>query len=100
MPVVVPTVEPVVVPPTDTTGRFAATTVIPVTETALTYKLRRSNRLDMYVEQIVLLSNGTCRIRFHLCKETKGGRLRHKQTGSLLENITARLNDDLAEKLE
>ena len=38
MPVVVPTVEPVVVPPIDTTGRFAATTVRTVTETALTLK--------------------------------------------------------------
>ena len=85
---------------TATTGRSAATTVMTVTETAITCGLHRSNRFDMYAEQIVLSSHSTCRIRFHLCKETKGSRLRHIQAGSFLENITARLNDDIAEKLE
>ena len=85
---------------TATTSRSATTTVPMITETALTCSLRRSNRLDMYAEQIVLSSNSTCCIRFHLCKEARGSRLRHRQAGSFLEKITARLNDDLAEKLE
>ena len=85
---------------TATTDRHAGMTVLTVTETAMTCGLRRSNRLDMYAEQIALSSNSTCRIRFHLCKETSGSKLGHKQTGSLLENITTRLNDVLAEKFE
>ena len=85
---------------TATTGRSAATTVLTATKTAMTYGLRRSNKLDMYADQIVLSSHSTCRIRSHLCKEARGSRLRHRQAGSFLEKITARLNDDLAEKLE
>ena len=85
---------------TATTSMFAATTIMTVTETAMTSRLRRSNRLNMYAEQMVPLGNSTCRIRLHLCKETRAGRLRHTQASNLLENITARLNDGLAEKLE
>ena len=54
----------------------------------------------MYAEHIVLSSHSTYRITFHLCKETRGGKLRHRQTGSLLEKITTRLNDLFAEKFE
>ena len=82
------------------TTRLATMTVMTVTETALTCGLRRSNRFGVYAKQIVLSSNSTCRIRFHLCKEIMGGRNRHRQTGSLLETITTRLNDVLAEKFE
>ena len=85
---------------TATTSRIAARMVMTVTETAITCGLCQSNRLDVYAEQIVLSSHSTCRIKFHLCKETKGSKLRHRQAGSLLENITARPNDVLAEKLE
>ena len=84
---------------TATTGRFAATTVRLFTETALTCSVRRLYRSDMYVKHIVLSSHSTCRITFHLCKETRGGRLRHKQTGGLLEEITTRLNHLFAEKI-
>ena len=80
------------------TGRFAATTIRLVTETALTCKIRRLYRFDMYAEHIVLSSHSTCRIRFHLCKETKGGRLRHKHTSGLLKEVTSRLNNLFAEK--
>ena len=48
----------------------AGTTFWTVAGTVLTCRPRRSNKLDMYAEQIVLSSNSTCRIRFHLCKET------------------------------
>ena len=85
---------------TATTSRSAGTTVWTVTKTALTCGFRRSNGFDMYAEHIVLLSDNTCRIRFHLCKETRGGQLQHRQTDSLLKNITTRLNDVLAEKFE
>ena len=52
---------------TATTGMLAATTILAVTRGP-----RRPNRLHMYAEQIVLSSNSTCRIRFHLCKKTGG----------------------------
>ena len=54
----------------------------------------------MYAEQIVRSSDSTCRIGFHQCKETRGSRPQHRRTGSLLENITTRLNNVLAEKFE
>ena len=54
----------------------------------------------MYAEQIVRSSDSTCRIGFHQCKETRGSRPQHRRTGSLLENITTRLNNVLAEKFK
>ena len=57
---------------TATIDRPSAITVLTVTKTAMTYGLCRSNTLEMYAEQIVLSSNSTCRIRFHLRKETRG----------------------------